>query len=238
MKNQNLYTKTKGLRFRKTPNTTNLRNLIRELNHGQKLELVDGPWFKVRIGRTEGWVHGDYITEKAPASIKSKKGKKEKDVSAINFQKGVPNLERDATTKAVRKAIDDIFNLGKAKKDYALQCTEYVQYRLKEKLNINIKWPQTWGRHGGNWGRIFKKHNKYNVLAKPEVNCAVCFTEVRGKDGTLTKEGHVAFVERVSPSGTISISEANWPRNGIYGERPIPKWKWQNQYKAEFVKFI
>ena len=234
MKNQiqRVYTKVKDLRFRRTPYTRNLKNLIRELRKGQKMELLDGPWLKVRIGNTEGWVHGDYVTDDRPEVKKDENSKRK-----INFQEGIPNLKNDAVTKAIRKVINDIFNLGKSKEDYPLNCTEYVQYRVKEKLGIDIKWPQTWGRHGGKWGKIFKKHNKYRVLAKPEANCAVCFTEVRRKDGTMTKEGHVAFVERISSNDTIHISEANWPSRGIYGKRSIQKSRWKDHYKAEFVKF-
>lgn len=72
-KKQKLYTKVNGLRFRKSPDTKNLQNLIRKLNKGQELEFLDGPWLKVRIGRTEGWVHGDYVIEDVPAIKKQPK---------------------------------------------------------------------------------------------------------------------------------------------------------------------
>jgi len=231
--NQKLYTKVDNLRFRKTPYSKNLNNLIRELKNGQKLELLDGPWLKVRVGRKEGWVHGGYVTEAEPIIKKQVKSKRE-----IAFIKGVPNLKNDIVTITVRKAINDLFNLGKSKEDYPLNCTEYVQYRVKEKLGLDIEWPVKWGRDRGKWAAIFKKYNKYRVLTQPKVNCAMCFTSGISKKPKINAIGHVAFIEKVYPNGTISISEVNMPNSGIYNERPIPKKKWQKQYKAQFVEFV
>lgn len=104
-------------------------------------------------------------------------------------------------------------------------------------LGIDIQWPVSHGRHGGKWAEIFQTHNLYAVLAEPKVNCAASFAEIRRKDGTLTAEGHVAFVEEVFPDGSIKISEANWPGSGIYNVRTLPREKWQNQYKGRFVDF-
>jgi len=233
MKNQNqkLYTKVEKLRFRKTPNTKNLKNLIRELKQGQEMELLDGPWLKVRIGNVEGWVHSDYVTEEKPVTEK-----KLNNDSIINLQVGVPNLLGDTTTKEIRRIIGDEFNLGKA--GLYLNCTEYVQYKVKEKLGINIEWPVKSGRNGGKWAAIFKKYNRYKILTSPEINYAMCLTTGISNNSATNKIGHVAFVERVYSNETVRVSEANWPRNGIYNERSIPKWKWKNQYKARFVKFV
>ena len=229
-KNQKLYTEADKLRFRKTPDTKNLKNLIRELKKDQEVELLDGPWLKVRIGRTEGWIHGDYVTEEKPAGKKISKGAR-----SIEFKKGIPHLVNDEITKVIREIIDDEFNLGKA--GYNLNCTEYVQYCVKEKLGIDIDWPVKSGRNGGKWASIFKKYNKYKILGQPKTNCAICFTDGISSDSKINEVGHVAFVEKVCPNGTVSISEANWPRNGIYNERSIPKEKWKNQYKAQFIEF-
>ena len=50
--------------------------------------------------------------------------------------------------------------------------------------------------------------------------------------------GHVAFVEEVYPDGSIRISEANWPRNGIYNERVLTVAEWKDKYKGRFVEFV
>lgn len=63
----------------------------------------------------------------------------------------------------------------------------------------------------------------------------MCFTVVRRQDGTITEEGHVAFVEQAFADGSVKVSEANWPHDGIYNERTISKADWQNKYKAQFV---
>jgi len=225
-----LYTKVEDLRFRKTPNTSNLKNLIRELKQGQEMEIIDGPWIKVRIGRTEGWVHGDYVTDEAPlVQIKPQK------TDSILFSLGIAHLAGDRLTKKVREFINDEFRGGKSK--WNMQCTEYVHYRVKSKLGIDIKWPTRIGRNGGKWADIFRRYKKYTILKKPEVNCAMCFTTGISNNPKINETGHVAFVEKVYPSGTIKISEANWPRNGIYNERNLSIAEWKNKYKAQFVKF-
>lgn len=217
--NQKIYTKAKNLRFRSEP-STETGKIIRELGEGQELSFVDGPWLKVRLGDEEGWVHGDYVQENS------------QDIASV-FKKDIPNLAGDATTALVRRDIGDEYGCGK--EGAALQCTEYVTYRILTKLGIKIKWPVKSGRNGGKWAEILK--GKYNVLQEPKINCAMSFTTGISPDSKINEIGHVAFVEDVYPDGSIKISEANWPRNGIYNERVLSKEKWQNQYKARFVEF-
>ncbi len=50
--------------------------------------------------------------------------------------------------------------------------------------------------------------------------------------------GHVAFVEDILADGSVRISEANWPKDGIYNERTISKNDWQNKYGAKFIEFV
>lgn len=237
-----IYTKVRGLRFRKTPNTSSMRNVVRELKVGRELELIDGPWLKVRDGRTEGWVHGDYVTEEVPSVRKISKASKAISYNIVNkapeFVKGQANPGSSSNTKKVREIIGYEFRYETPFEKTNLQCTEYVQFKVLQKLGHKINWGKhKSGRHGGKWWIILKKLG-YVVLENPKENCVVSFTEVRMKDGTLTKEGHVAFIESVDSNGTIHILEANWPSHGKFSKRSILKQRWQNYYKAKFIEIL
>ena len=222
-KDQKIYSKTKGLRFRKEPDTSSPKNILKELEDAQEMVLVDGPWLKVRVGTEEGWIHGDYVSEDAP-------------VLSYAFKISLPNLASDAMTAHVRREIADEY--GGGTNSWELQCTEYVTYRVKTKLGIVIKWPVKSGRNGGKWVEIFEKYKKYHVLAEPRLNCAMSFTTGISRDPKVNEIGHVAFVEELFPDGSIKISEANWPRSGIYNERVLTKPEWKVKYKGRFVEFV
>lgn len=225
-KDQKVYAKENGINLRRTPDTSDESNIILKLKQDAEVLLVDEPWLKVKVVGEEGWVRMDKVVEVKNTPY---------DTGTSLFIIGQAHPAEHATTKAVRTLISDVLN--GSKNGYALQCTEYVTYCIQTRLGIIIQWPVSSGRHGGKWPEIFKDSKVYKVLSEPEVNCAVSFTEVRRKDGSLTEEGHVAFVEQVLPDGLIKISEVNWPKDGIYSERSILKDKWQNHYKAKFVKF-
>lgn len=219
---QKLYAKVKGLRLRKSPDSADTKNVISELDENQELTFVDGPWIKVSNGNQEGWVHADYVSESVLIATNS-------------FKKGVPNLSKDVMTVQVRKEIADEY--GGGKNGWELQCTEYVTYRVKTKLGVVIKWPVKTGRNGGKWGSIFKASKTYPVSDEPIANRAMSFTTGISSDPAINEIGHVAFVEEVNPDGSIRISEANWPRNGIYNERMLTKAEWKDKYKGSFVSF-
>lgn len=224
MKNdKKLYSKADDLRFRKEPDTSNDKNILKELKAGQEMVFVDGPWVKVRIGKQEGWVHMDYVAEARP-------------VVSHTFKIGVPSLAGDAITLHVRTEIGDEYRGGRSR--WELQCTEYVTYRVKTKLGVTIQWPVKSGRNGGKWAEMFETHKKYKILSEPKVNCAMSFTDGISADPKVNAIGHVAFVEEVNHDGSIKISEANWPRNGMYNERVLSKEKWKDQYKGRFIEFI
>jgi len=148
---------------------------------------------------------------------------------AISFQRCIPNFANDRDTIELRKFINDEF--GGDRNGWDLQCTEYVQYKMKQ-LGIDIRWPVKSNRNGGNWATIFEKFQTYKVLNEPKMGYAACFAVTE-----KMPYGHIAFVEKVEEDGSIYISEANWPGNGKYFERPLDKLKWQNQYKIRFIDF-
>lgn len=220
-----LYIKEDGVRFRKSPDTLSDGNIIRGLSKGQELIFIlsQEPWIKVKIGNEEGWVHSDYVIDTTPIT------------HSLAFVVGKDNLATDAVAIKLREAIGDEF--GGGKENDHLNCTEYVQYRVKEKLGVTIKWPTDRPRNGGKWADIFERNSMYKILAEPKANCAMCFTTGISTKPEINAIGHVAFVEEVLPNNSIIISEANWPRDGIYSERPIPQTDWKNKYKARFIDF-
>lgn len=147
------------------------------------------------------------------------------------FEKTIPNYVDDENAKKIRRIINDEFNGGK--NGWDLQCTEYVQFKIKEMLGINIKWSVKHNRNGGNWAIIFEKHGPYKVLDTPKQHCAISFPPTANNPF-----GHIAFVEKVNEeNGLINISEANWPDKGKYNERPLKREEWYDKYRARFIDF-
>jgi len=150
----------------------------------------------------------------------------------IKFIIGVPNFWNSDNTLKLRAIIKDEFKGGRNKWD--LQCTEYAHYKIKQN-GIDIKWPVRYGRHGGKWADIFIKYKLYKVTDVPTAGCAMSFRE--SLKGAAYETGHVAYVEKVWPDGSIYLSEANWPGKGKYNERKLTKAVWCNKYKARFISF-
>lgn len=225
IKDQKVYVIEDNVNFRKQSEASDGTQLMKK---DQELTIVDGPWFRVAKNGQQGWVRADYLSEVAPAVNQVAS-------PLINFVIGQANSATSDITKKIREVINDVLNGGKRGDN--LQCTEYVSYRLKTKLGIDINWPVSSGRNGGVWWKIFQDAGLYKIISEPMANCAMCLTAGISQDPATNAIGHVAFVEEVLLDGSVKISEANWPRDGIYGERTIAKEKWQNQYKAKFVDF-
>lgn len=229
-KDQKVYVKEDDVNFRKQSEST---DGTQKMKKGQELIVMDEPWIRVMKDGQQGWVRADYISEITPITIQSSS-------SVVNLIVGQSNSVSTNNTRKIREVIKDVLN--GAKNGYDLQCTEYVSYRLKTKLDIDINWPVQSGRNGGVWWKIFQDAKLYKVLSEPKANCAMCFTSGISSDSATNAIGHVAFVEEVFADGSVKISEANWPPKGQkpqgqYNERIISKDKWLNQYKAKFVDF-
>jgi surface antigen len=229
-KDQKVYAKEDNVNFRKQLETV---EGTQKMKMGQELIIVDGPWYRVTKGGQQGWVRADFLSEVVTAIVKP-------DLSVSDFIIGQVNGATSDITKKIREAIKNVLNGAKNK--YDLQCTEYVSYRLKAKLGVEINWPVQSGRNGGVWWKIFQTAGIYKVLTEPKINCAMCFTDGISQNPAVNAIGHVAFIEEVFADGSVKVSEANWPPKGQlpqgqYNERVIPKEKWKNQYKAKFVDF-
>lgn len=228
---QKIYSNQPDVNFRKqseAPDGT------QKMPAGQELIYTDGPWHRVTKNGQTGWVRADFITETAPVVPQPIQ-------QALNLVIGVPNLFDSPNAISIRQTIGDVFG-GGAEKDH-VNCTEYVQYRVKTKLGIDIKWPPDRPRNGGRWAVIFQKNNMFKVLTDPVPNCAMSFTAGISQNPATNAIGHIAFVEDVLPDGSVKISEMNWPPTGQqpqgqYNERTIAKQKWRDQYKAQFIQFV
>ena len=175
------------------------------------LEVKNG-WSRVLKGRYEGWVETRDLADKAAHILPQ-------------FVIGERNEAEDPNTVRLRAIIHDEFSGGGA--GLPLQSHEYVLYKLTRK-DLSISWPLIRPRKPGTWCDILKDTEGVTISAAPDSGSIIEF---------LTKEniGHLAYVEAVFPDGSIQISEANWPDDGIYNERVLVKNEWQ-ELLPQFIK--
>lgn len=206
----------------------NILNYIGWIENGEKIR-GNSKWYQE--------ANGYYFWSGNVIDFTEQKRKKlNEDNNIPDFVRGQANAGSSSNTKKVRKIIDYEFRYETPFEKTDLQCTEYVQFKVLQELGHKINWGKhKSGRHGGKWWSILKKLG-YIVIESPKENCIVSFTRVYRKNGTLTKEGHVAFVKSVDPNGTIHVFEANWPSQGQFSKRSILKQRWQDYYEAKFIE--
>lgn len=144
------------------------------------------------------------------------------------FIHGESNLAGGENTKRVREYIKYEFGLNFDTD--CLQCVEYAQYRVKQKLGIWIEWPIKSGRDAKYWPSILG--HRYKVSEIPVVNSVASFDAP-----SLGVHGHVVFVENVFPKGEIEVSEVNLPRDGIYNLKRMAPAMWRDRYNGKFISF-
>jgi len=161
-----------------------------------------------------------------------------KEIMSILKQEEI-NPANSETTKRIRKFINYEFKFSddpNFEKIY-LQCTEYVQFRVKQKLGITIEWPSDRPRHGKYWVVILTYNNICKEVKVPISDCIMSFTD-GFKHPVMQQTGHIAFVEEVYPDNSIKISEANWDNKGSYKERNLSLKEWRDYWKGKFAYFI
>lgn len=146
----------------------------------------------------------------------------------LQFVHGEPNLANGENTKRVREYIKYEFGLNFDTD--CLQCVEYAQYRVKQKLGIWIEWPIKSGRDAKYWPIILG--SRYKVSETPVVDSVASFDAP-----SLGVHGHVVFVENVFPNGDIEVSEVNLPRDGIYNLKRMAPTMWRDRYNGKFIIF-
>ena len=84
----------------------------------------------------------------------------------------------------------------------------------------SLSWPLERPRSAGQWHKILKGTPGVSIGIKPRIDSVMEFVLEDGR-------GHVAYVEGVASDETITVSEANWPHEGIYNERVLTFEEWR-----------
>lgn len=177
---------------------------------------VSGPWAYVASGPHEGWAYGEDLEDRAAHVYPA-------------FHIGEPNRDDDPSTERLRALINDEFGAGEV--GLPLQAEEYVLYRLW-KRGAKIAWPPVRPRSPGTWASILASVPGIRVSPEPTPGAVMEFTLPHEGGETF---GHLAYVEAVFPDGTLQLSEANWPEEGIYNERALTSAEWQELAPAFII---
>lgn len=213
-KNTVMYTGSEQTSLFRQP-TMEFDSVIGHIPYGSLVMVLEsrGRWARIAHKSVQGWALRDELSDRAAYVYP-------------DFTIGQENRHDDPNTLRVRACIADEFGAGKA--EMPLQSSEYVLYRLCKK-GIRVNWPGVRPRVEGTWHEILKgrEHVQIGVRA-----CGGCIMEYVNEDGT----GHLAYVEAVFPDETLTISEANFPADGIYNERVLTKEEWR-ELKPIFLEF-
>jgi hypothetical protein len=172
-----------------------------------------GRWSRVVWKSLQGWAIRDELVDRSAYVYP-------------DFTIGEPNRAEDPNTLRLRACIADEFGAGRA--ELPLQSSEYVLYRLT-KRGVAIPWPEERPRVEGRWHALLKGRPGVQIGVRA---CAGCAMEYATEEGA----GHLALVESVLPDETVTISEANFPSDGIYNERVMTKEEWI-ELKPVFIQF-
>lgn len=213
-RNTIIYVATMGAPLRANPHT-GVDNVIRNIPYGSMLVALqtEDRWVRVFHMGTEGYVSLDDVVDKA-AYVYPK------------FVIGESNTSIDPNTERVRAMIEDTFSCGES--DLPLQAEEYVLYKIV-RTGAHVDWGDVRPRVAGTWSDILKDRPQTTVSTEPKIRSVM---EFRLENG----QGHLAFVESVFDDGSVQLSEANWPENGIYNERVIVSEEWK-KLNPTFITF-
>jgi len=204
-KNTVMYTGSERVPIMRRP-TMEFDGGVAYIPYGAMVMVLEsrGRWSRVAYRDAQGWVLRDELVDRSAHVYP-------------DFTIGEPNRADDPNTLRVRACIDDEFGAGRA--ELPLQSSEYVLYRLYKK-GITVIWPDVRPRTEGMWHEILKGKEGIQIGIRA---CSGCIMEYVYEDGI----GHLAYVEAVFPDETISISEANYPSDGVYNERVVTKEEWR-----------
>lgn len=211
-KNTVVYVATSDAPLRLSP-VSGTDNVIARMPYGAMLVAMEttGDWVHVFYRGIEGYVELRDLAEKA-AHVYPK------------FIIGEANHADDPNTERVRAVIGDEFSYGEG--SLPLQAEEYALYKLMRN-GVDVEWGTVRPRKAGSWASV--AGGKVERTLEPAPRSLVEWTM---HDGT----GHIAFVESVLPDGTITISETNWPEEGVYNERVLVREEWM-ALAPTFIRF-
>ena len=161
-------------------------------------------WAQVMVEEEIGWVQTIDLSDQAA------------DIFPV-FILGEENLADDPNTVRARAVINDEFGGGAM--SVPLKAVEYAAYRLIKK-GKRLTWPETRPREAGAWHKILKGAAGVHIGIEPKSDSVMEYTLETGRS-------HVAYVEAVLSDHTITISETDWPYDGIYNARVLTKDEWQ-----------
>lgn len=214
-KNTIMYTGGQSIPLYKQP-TVEFDGILARIPYGAMVMVLEGRgrWSRVLYGKEEGFVLRDELVDRASGVYP-------------DFTIGERNESDDPNTLKVRACIEDEFGGGAA--DVPLQASEYVLYKLYRK-GKKIDWPDVRPRTSGRWHEILKGSQHVHMGIAPKEGFIMEYTQSDG-------EGHVAYIETVLLDETISISEANYPEDGIYNERILTKEEWRELHPV-FIEVV
>ncbi len=186
--------------------TKTFDTVVTSLPYGSMVMVLEekGRFSKVSQNGIIGWVLRDDLRSRAAHVFPE-------------FAPGIPNNHDDPSTLRVRACIKDAFYGGEI--EMPLQAGEYVLYMLMRK-NQSINWPPTRPRTPGLWHTILRGVPGVHVSITPKTGSVMEYT-------LPNDTGHLAYVEAVFPDTSVTVSEANYPDQGIYSERTLSKEEWQ-----------
>jgi len=219
LRNTVMYTASIATPLRSSPATSGDAT-VGVLPYGSMVMVLksDDAWAYVASGGQEGWVYAEDLEDRAAHVYPA-------------FHIGEENRDDDPATVRLRALIEDAFGAGEIA--LPLQAEEYVLYRLIRR-GVKIAWPPVRPRSPGMWASILKDVPTVRIGAKPTPGSVMEFMLTIGDSHEPL--GHLAYVEAVFPDGSLQISEANWPDQGVYNERVLVEGEWR-ELAPSFLQF-
>lgn len=213
-KNTVMYTGSESALLYQQP-TIEYDGVLARLPYGSLVMVFEnrGRWSQVSVNGLNGWILRDDLLDRSAYVYPQ-------------FIVGATNVCDDPNTLRTRACIRDEF--AGSVTELPLQSSEYVLYRLMRK-GIEIAWPNIRPRSEGRWHEVLKGVADVHMGMRPREGMVMEYVTEEG-------HGHMAYVEAVFPEETISISEANFPNDGIYNERILTKNEWK-ELRPVFLSF-
>jgi len=191
-------------------------SVLTKFSYGTAVTVTgyQGEYAKVFWSHHEGWVRKDDITPN-------------KSEVWPYLTSGTVYFATDEQVKKLRLLIGDTFNSSEL--SLPLQAGEWVVYRFREQ-NRNIPWPVTHGRISGDWQSLLKGVSGVHIGITPKTDSIM---EWRGEDGI----GRVAYVEKVAPDLTITISVVGFEVSGSFEERALLESEWR-EFRPVFIDIL
>jgi len=194
----------------------NFDSVLAKFSYGTAVAVIgyQGEYAKVFWSHHEGWVRKDDLTPH--------KAEVWPQLTAGETYLGT----HDAVIK-IRLLINDAFYAGELA--LPLQAGEWVEYRLREE-NRSIPWPVSYGRVPGDWQVLLKGAPGIHSSVSPKTDSIM---EWRGDDGI----GRVAYVEKVAPDLTITMTVAGYEFPGCFEKRTLAESAWR-ELRPVFIEVL